>query len=169
MSTKKRQHQQLKSITLTVTNPEPSNSFVVAFPQGIPRDLDEVDIRVEQWKDGKRKKRMITGELKGVSYVGSNYEEGSSKKIVDVCKYAIGVFDEQTGEIQVTPIDHPYVMRPKIAAHSTAARTTTTMTSYERKSALTDAFGSKKKQRALRAAQSNVISTENISGELLSS
>lgn len=61
------------------------------------------------------------------------------------------------------PTDHPYTLRPNIGIQSTR-RNQSNLSNYERKQSLTEAFGSKKKQRAQRAASSNIISSENISG-----
>jgi len=67
------------------------------------------------------------------------------------------------GVLEVLPTDHAYALRPSIDIQSTR-QAPSGLSNYERKQSLTEAFGSKKKQRALRAASSNVISAERISG-----
>eukprot|EP00602_Paraphysomonas_sp_CaronLab_P006161 CAMPEP_0185021998 /NCGR_PEP_ID=MMETSP1103-20130426/4715_1 /TAXON_ID=36769 /ORGANISM="Paraphysomonas bandaiensis, Strain Caron Lab Isolate" /LENGTH=337 /DNA_ID=CAMNT_0027553851 /DNA_START=109 /DNA_END=1122 /DNA_ORIENTATION=- len=48
--------------------------------------------------------------------------------------------------------------------HSILDAQSSDLTNYERKQSLTEAFGSKKKKRAMRAMESNTISAENITG-----
>jgi hypothetical protein len=51
-----------------------------------------------------------------------------------------------------------------LADGKTAEAESSNVPSYLRRKALTEAFGSRKKQRAVKAAESNIISIENISG-----
>ena len=148
------------SVTFKVVD-KPPQTALVSFPQGIPWNIEEMTVSVRQSMKKKRKRQVI-GSLNGVEYIGNNFKEGESSKN-NVSRYAIGLLDQKTGEIEIVPIDHPFALRPQLQVASTG-RETSNMSNYDRKLSLTETFGSKKKQRAQRAAASNIIKTENISG-----
>lgn len=149
------------SISFRVLDDSPQTALV-SFPQGIPWNLEEMTVSIREKPSKKKRKRAVIGSLNGVEYIGNNFNEGESYKS-DVSRYAIGLLDEQSGKMEVVPIDHPYVLRPQLHVAS-SGRETSIMSNYDRKLSLTESFGSKKKQRAQRAAASNIIKTENISG-----
>ena len=137
---------------------EKPRTALVSFPQGIPWNVEEMQVSVQERASKKKRKRKVTASLNGFEFIGSDAHK------YDASKYAIGVLDESTGVVEVVPVDHPYILRPQVRLQSGIRRESSGLTNYERKQSLTEAFGSKKKQRAQRAMASNVISTENISG-----
>ena len=75
----------------------------------------------------------------------------------------MGVLDRRSGTMQLTAAEHIFVMKPQLVSKNDVVRNSA-MWNFDRKASLTEEFGSKKKKRAVRAAQSNIISSENISG-----
>ena len=136
-----------------------ARTALVCFPQGVSWDLEEMQVGVRERQSKRKRKRKVVASLNGVQF-----DSGSDSQKNDVSRYAIGVVNEKTGEVEVFPVDHPYVLRPQVHVQSGMRRESSALSNYERKQSLTEAFGSKKKQRAQRAMASNVISTENISG-----
>lgn len=132
---------------------------ILSFPQGVPNK--PMDLTVGK----KKKKRMIISDMDGVSFKG--YDFGDYSRDNDSCSYVIGVLDENSQEIRlITKEEHAFVMKSELYSHRSvvASKSLSNLTSMERKQSLTEEFGSRKKKRALQAAQSNVISSENISG-----
>ncbi len=134
--------------------------LIVSFPQGIPQNIEDMQINASQ-KSGKSVKTQITSKLNGVAFKGANFGELAGGK--DGFKYAIAIHNTKNKQIRVIPTDHIYVLKPHLLVSEAPTRQSS-MTYQERKQSLTEEFGSRKKKRALQAAQSNVISTENISG-----
>ena len=147
------------STTIKVNDSTPQ-SLLISFPQGIPWNLEDSMISMKE--NSLKRKRMVVASLNDIEYSGCNFGEDSFKN--DVCKYVIGVLDEKSGKLEIIPMDHPYSLRPNIKIASNIRTQSTTLSNYERKQSLTDAFGSKKKKRAQKSVASNTILTENISG-----
>ena len=91
----------------------------------------------------------------------------------DTSQFAIVVYNEQTKKFKMHVTDHVYALRsaPGDETHNNSSSSSgfenskdSTLTAPERRKSLIEEFGSKKKKRALRAAASNTISAENISG-----
>ena len=141
---------------------------LLAFHQGMNGDINEndgINVTYEQKGSGKKRKRIVTGiSNDGMTYKGTDFGEDSLK--MNSHNYAIGMLDETTGELMIVPADHVFVMNPSLETKKVEHidETNLTKSSYERKQSLAEAFGSKKKQRAIEAAQSNIISSENIAG-----
>jgi hypothetical protein len=74
------------------------------------------------------------------------------------------VYDEGTGVVELHCVGHAFTMEQQGQEDDEvpAALSAASMTAMERRQSLTDTFGSKKKKRALRAAESNIISSQNI-------
>jgi hypothetical protein len=133
---------------------------LLSFPQGVPVDHADMTVNVVQKGTGKRRKLNVSSELNGVTFTTTE-ADASSKN--DFYKFAVGILDESTGVMTLHAADHAFVMRPVVVGREDKLRTSAT--SYEAKrESLTQEFGSRKKKRALAAAQSNTISAENISG-----
>ena len=150
------------SVKIKVVEPtEKDTPMLLSFPHGIPPNADNMAVDVYQRGKAKRKKRVVEGVLESILFQGSNI--GGQSEANDLCKFAVAELDESTGELKVVEANHAYVMHP---IHEDKGRfeSQSNMTNYERKVSLTEAFGSRKKQRAMRAAASNTISSENISG-----
>lgn len=81
------------------------------------------------------------------------------------------MYNEQTKKFKMHVTDHVYALRsaPADETHNNSSSgfensKDSIRSAPERRKSLIEEFGSKKKKRALRAAASNTISAENISG-----
>jgi hypothetical protein len=153
-------------ITTKLEQPDDGDADVgyprlVSFPQGLPRDADQLDIELYKKGAGKKRKRLLITEAGSIEYRGVDFGEGSMK--TDLCKFAVGVLDKASMQMRVYPADHIFVMKQQFKTNENLQKLST-LTYMERRQSLTEEFGSRKKKRALSAAQSNQISAENISG-----
>lgn len=149
------------SVTLRVLEGNLTVPCLVNFPQGIPNnDSDDLQITISQKKGNKKIKNIVSTNVNGIVYQGSDFDENSNTK--NSYKYLIGIMNNDN-EMNLTEVNHIYVMKPILKATSNIPRLSV-MSNYDRKQSLTEEFGSKKKKRALKAAQSNIILTENIVG-----
>ena len=139
--------------------PDTSFPHLLSFPHGVPSNCENMALQILSKGEGKKRKMSVQGTLNGAVFHGSDFGEDSWKK--DSCKYAIGVLNETTNSIRLMPADHAFVMKLMLS-NELAPENDASMTYIQRRQSLTDAFGSKKKKRALLAAQSNYISSENI-------
>jgi hypothetical protein len=152
-----------KKINTIVRNDDFGNApLLVAFPQGVPDDTDDMQVIYGQKGEDRKRKQIVSADLNGMKYKGNDYQGENAKKF-DSCKFAIGVLPEGSKDMMIYRADHIFVMKPQFANAAVPIRNTS-MSNAERKQSLTEEFGSKKKKRALKAAQSNTISSENISG-----
>jgi hypothetical protein len=151
-----------KEIRTVVRNDDDGEvPLLVAFPQGVPDDTDDMQVIYGQKGEGKKRKQIVSADFNGMKFKGSDTGDYSSK--LDNCKFAIGVLPEGSKDMMIYRADHIFVMKPQFVNAAIPIRNTS-MSNAERKQSLTEEFGSKKKKRALKAAQSNTISSENISG-----
>ena len=140
--------------------------ILVSFPQGIPNDCEDLMLtagikQTNTSNNNSTRKMMIIGE--GMNSI--TYKSENSSSIPDVSKYAIGVIDQKTGKMTIIQTDQVFTMRPQFKISESNKRPrNSSMNNSERRQSLTEEFGSRKKKRALHAAQSNTISIENISG-----
>ena len=152
----------IKRLTLKVaSNDDGSIPLLTAFPQGVPFDADDMQVIFGQKGDGRKRKQVLIGDLNGVKYRGDDFGDNSRKN--DNNRFAVGYLPEGSKEMTIFQAEHIFVMKPKFDNVVVPARYTS-MTNAERKQSLTEEFGSRKKKRALKAAQSNTISSENIAG-----
>ena len=152
----------MKRLTLKVaSNDDGSIPLLTAFPQGVPFDADDMQVIFGQKGDGRKRKQVLIGDLNGVKYRGDDFGDNSRKN--DNNRFAVGYLPEGSKEMTIFQAEHIFVMKPKFDNVVVPARYTS-MTNAERKQSLTEEFGSRKKKRALKAAQSNTISSENIAG-----
>jgi len=137
---------------------------LVSFHQGISEEANNsIKMSVYQKGDGKKRKRILRGETDEMSYQGCDFGDESMKN--NCSAYAIGVVDETTGALTVVPADHIFVMKPEVSNKVANEGVHKSKEShFARKQELAEAFGSSKKQRAIVAAQSNIISVDNIAG-----
>ncbi len=134
---------------------------VIAFPNDMP--LGALDLTVGCKGTGKKRKRQIVSNVNGVIFKGCDYGTASSHKN-DMCKFAVGKVDSTTGKMTIYPTNHVFVMRPELAKESLEPAKHSGLSLNERRTALTEEFGSRKKKRALQQAESNKIVDDNISG-----
>ena len=112
---------------------------------------------------GKRKQTCVETDMNGFIVRGKNFDDKTGDIYNnDTCYFAVGSLNEDSGEMTLRVTDHAFVMKPEIESNNAISRTFASY--YERKQVLTEEFGSKKKKRAMQAAQSNHISEENIAG-----
>ena len=135
--------------------------LLVAFPQGVPGDGDDMQIIFGQKGEGKKRKHLVLADLNGTKYKGDDVGDNSRKN--DSCKFAVGFLPQGSKEMTIFQSDHIFVMKPQFENTRVPVRSLS-MTNAERRQSLTEEFGSRKKKRALKAAQSNIISSENIAG-----
>jgi hypothetical protein len=138
---------------------------ILSYPQGLPLNSEDMQILTGMKGDGKTAKMIVLSEggSKTVRYKGTNFGDSSLGK--DCCKFAIGVRNKVTGALKIIKTDHIFPMKPCVdSENSKKVARQSSMSWQERRSGLTEEFGSKKKKRAFQAAKSNTISAENISG-----
>lgn len=135
---------------------------LLSFPAGVPNDASSADLMLWRKKSSSKVKQTLACDAEGVLYRGSDYG-ASNGASADAYNYAVGVYDKTNHTMTLVPAHHPFAMNrvPTIEANSSAV---SDMTAWERRAALTEEFGSRKRKRAARAAESNIISIENISG-----
>lgn len=145
-----------------------SSPKLVSFPVGVPPNVESMDLTVEEAGSKKKRKVHIIGEANGVQYFGADYDGGNEENKaakLNMYTYAVGILDEKRNEVTLHPESRIFPLRPYFARKHTPVTNNSSDLSYnERKQSLAAQFGSAKKQRALRAAQSNIIMEENISG-----
>ena len=148
-------------VTLNVVEDDAHDGIpLLSFPQGIPSNANEMTITMFQQGENKKRKREVVGHLHDLKYMGKDYKQYSAKH--DTCHYAIGIIDEKTHVMNVYAATHPYIMQPVFEDRKSELKQDATYS--ERLRASTEAFGSKKKKKALKAYDSNQISAENIVG-----
>jgi hypothetical protein len=136
--------------------------LIASFPLGVPNESNDMSLSVGQKQSGRSTKTSVITNLNGIKYKGTNYGEFNDKK--DSCRFAVGIYNEQTGKFKITKTDHVFVMKPVFSHKTMNPERNSTMSFMERKNSLTAEFGSRKKKRKMQAALSNKISAENISG-----
>jgi hypothetical protein len=154
-----------QNIKLKVLEKQNDQPILVSFPTGVPPSSEGMVVTSVSKGSGKKRKTIIDGQLNDISYHGCDF--GSNHSLSnDLCQFAVGILDEKTNEMTIIPANHAYVMSSSIGQLEEDDGKVSQMTYNERRQSLTDAFGSKKKKRAMKAAESNTISSENISGAL---
>lgn len=149
-----------KKVKLEIENEVDDFPKIVSFPQGVPENVEEMQINVAQKPSSKKVRTIVTSKANGIMYKGSDF--GDAVRL-DGCKYAIGILDTKTNKMRLVSAHHIFGLEPQFESLSAPIRQST-MTYGERKKSLTEEFGSSKKKRAMKAAASNVISAENIAG-----
>jgi hypothetical protein len=136
---------------------------LLSFPFGVPQSSDEIQLQAFEKNTSKKRKYILESDsAAGVNFQGSNY--GVNNMSNDCTGFSIGVYDEGTGVVELHCVGHAFTMEQQGQEDDEvpAALSAASMTAMERRQSLTDTFGSKKKKRALRAAESNIISSQNI-------
>lgn len=139
-----------------------SQPKLLSFPSGVPQDTESAELFVWRKKSGSKVKQTLTCESDGIIYRGTDFGSGSGAS-ADAFNYAIGVYDKNSHSMTLVPAHHPFSMS-RLPLKDTSSDAVSSMTAWERRSALTEEFGSRKRKRAAKAAESNIISIENISG-----
>jgi hypothetical protein len=139
----------------------------LSFPLGVPGDVDDMELLAQARQTTGKKKRKQQYRVRGIlatsgytlEFAADDFQDGA-----DLCRFAVGVVEAGSAEMTVHKADHIFLMRPKLGQFAEAPEATGEMSYADRKKSITEEFGSRKKKRALKAAESNRISTENIAG-----
>lgn len=137
--------------------------LLVSFPGGCFIEHTDI-VEINRWQKkstGSKLRQIVSFETNGIEYRGSDFGPGGVSS--DLCQYAICSYKKDSKKLLVLPVQHPYAMY-KVSQDNLNVETTVTLSSATKRKALTEAFGSNKKKRAVRAQESNVISAESISG-----
>ncbi len=150
-------------VTVSLEDGESQDSYprILSFPGGAPETT--LSLTVGSKGTGRKRKRQIVTEVGGMPYKGVDYGSTHTHKN-DLCKFAVCKVDKETGKMVVYPSPHLYVMRPQSNKPSLEPPTHSGLSLEQRRNALTEDFGSRKKKRALAQAESNKIVDENITG-----
>lgn len=100
--------------------------------------------------------------MNGLKFEGFDY--GNHNPSYDLNSYAVGIYDEKRNSITLQPVHHIFAMNVIHANRDNIPQMNTSLSNYDRKHDLTEAFGSKKKKRAMKQQESNTISSESITG-----
>lgn len=107
---------------------------------------------------GKKRKYILSSNCHGLPFEAQDY---SSQNL---CKYALGFYDENKKELELLPANHIFIMEKLQDTSGVDVNDILSPLSHQqRKANLTEAFGSKKKKRAMKAIESNTISADSIS------
>mmetsp|Transcript_2689 Transcript_2689/g.3684 ORF Transcript_2689/g.3684 Transcript_2689/m.3684 type:complete len:199 (+) Transcript_2689:1-597(+) len=136
--------------------------IIVSFPQGVPPDTEDLCIEVRRQERGKYSKQVVSVTGPEVRLSACDFGEFSREK--NTSNFAIGVWDEKTGQLSLHPTDHVYALRTVYLEENSISELSKPENAIIRRKTLTTEFGSKKKKRAMQAAESNTILVENISG-----
>jgi hypothetical protein len=134
---------------------------LLSFPFGVPA-ASSIPLQAFEKSTNKKRKYKLESEFSGIKFQGCNF--GVHNVGNDLTSFSIGVYDEKTGVMELHSVGHTFAMEQQVDenAEVPAALSAASMTAMERRQSLTDTFGSKKKKRALKAAESNIISSQNI-------
>jgi hypothetical protein len=100
--------------------------------------------------------------MNGLKFEACDY--GNHNASYDLNRYAIGIYDEKKNSIVLQPVHHIFAMNIVHANQDIVPEMKSSLSNYDRKHDLTEAFGSKKKKRAMKQQESNTISSESITG-----
>ena len=152
-----------KTLFEVLHNDDNLTPMLVSFPGGcFVESTDTVEIsRWQKKSSGTKLRQILSFEMNGIEYRGSDFGLGGASS--DLCQYAVCAYKKASKKIFVLPVQHPYAMY-KVSQDNLNIETSVTLSSATKRKALTEAFGSSKKKRAVRAQESNVISAESISG-----
>ncbi|XP_033743791.1 DNA-directed RNA polymerase I subunit RPA49-like [Pecten maximus] len=98
---------------------------------------------------GKRKKQLLVAETEQMAYVGQNFGV-SADRSQNFCKYYVGVRNKDTGKMTICDAEI-FNMLPKIPGDDPeeSQKEDLSRSFLEKNDFLTEAFGSKKKQKAM--------------------
>lgn len=137
---------------------------LLSFPLGAPPGLADMRLTLRERGAGRKRRRKAEGLLGEVRFVGADHllqGPGSGKRHADLCHFAVGVLHDGADSMALHPVAHALVMQPCFAAQTQAEEA---LSYRDRVRMSTEAFGSKKKRKALKDADSNRISADNILG-----
>jgi hypothetical protein len=100
--------------------------------------------------------------MNSLKFEGCDY--GDQNPSYDLNSYAIGIYDEAKKSITLQPIHHLFALNVVHENRDIIPEMNSSLSNYDRKHDLTEAFGSKKKKRAMKQQESNTISSDSITG-----
>ena len=134
-------------------------SALVSFPGGVPQTCLTSSMRLHAFgkSSGKKRKIVVDGDAAGIKF------RGTCNSSNDLGGISLGLLDEVTGILDLQPLDETFIMQQLTSCNDNPPSfAATCLNTMERRQSVTDTFGSKKKKRAMRSAESNVISAQNI-------
>ncbi|CAM9492456.1 unnamed protein product, partial [Discosporangium mesarthrocarpum] len=140
--------------------------LLVSFAnQTVPPDVDEIRFAIHGGNDASNlNQKIVMGEGSRMDYWGVNFGPGS--EVHDLCSYMVGVHDEESGEITLHQVGHAFTLRQSVAGkeESVEANAMNGVDWKQRKDALVEQFGSKKKKRVIKARDANIIQADSVVG-----
>jgi hypothetical protein len=151
---------------------------VASFPGGVPSQFQSMELKSLVKGPEKKRKYHLEGKTSGMaitnhflSFLGEmnslkfeGYDYGDQNPSYDLNSYAIGIYDEQKKSITIQPIHHIFALNVVHENRDIVPEMNSSLSNYDRKHDLTEAFGSKKKKRAMKQQESNTISSDSITG-----
>ena len=105
---------------------------------------------------------LLLGEMLGLNFVGYDYDNHNVS--YNMNNYGVGVIDSHAQTIKLSSISHIFTMNLLNKNEDEIPDNNPLLSNYERKHNLTDVFGTKKKKRVMKQMESNIISSDNITG-----
>lgn len=111
-----------------------------------------------------KNQRVVMGEGTRMDYWGLNFGPGCESQ--DLCRFLVGVEDETTGEVTLHEVGHAYALRQSVAGREDMVEDDASAGQdwKQRRDALVNQFGSKKKKATIRARDANVIKADKVVG-----
>jgi len=153
----------------TISSVEPFGKTklpVVSFPfHGGIKENELNDLDFEMSENKKEKKLYIEGETDLISFEGKDYEEGN--KLNDTSKLLVAIVNHNNKNIQIYDSGHVFSLRSTAVSASEnrkdpKKREHENLGYFDSKKLLVDSFGSKKKQKLLKAMTANRIDVNSI-------
>ncbi|CAM9902299.1 unnamed protein product [Ectocarpus sp. 12 AP-2014] len=140
--------------------------ILVSFAnQTVPEDMGAVEFRMHEADDEEREgEKIVMGDSGRMDYWGLNFGPGAESN--DLCRFVVGVEDEGTGELTLHEAGHAYSLRQSVGDKDDNIEDFAMegLEYKQRKDALVNQFGSKKKKAAIRSRDANVIQAGSVVG-----
>lgn len=124
----------------------------------------------------KKKQRILLTHTDKMVYQGVNFAH--HKPSLNFQNYAVGVYNKQSGKVEMHALDHIYVLQPSIQSRLTSTSTAQQedtdeeqpeaeavgVSKYDQRKALVNAFGNKASKRIVKNVEENRLNPSNIAG-----
>eukprot|EP00904_Undaria_pinnatifida_P014229 jgi/Undpi1/9937/HiC_scaffold_28.g12391.m1 len=167
---KRRSHKSSSSssteVVLRCASKDDVSPIVISFAnQTVPHDMSALKFAVHSGEDeARRGQRVVMGEGPRMDYWGLNFGPGSES--LDLCRFLVGVEDVESGEMTLHEAGHAYALRQSVGGRqdNVEDHAMDNLEWKQRRDALVNQFGSKKKKAAIRSRDANVIQAEAVVG-----
>eukprot|EP00301_Raphidiophrys_heterophryoidea_P026095 c8921_g1_i1.p1 GENE.c8921_g1_i1~~c8921_g1_i1.p1 ORF type:complete len:425 (+),score=105.61 c8921_g1_i1:37-1275(+) len=157
------------TINVDTSTPKEAAPLLASFANSRPEAVGDLggvaDMQFQLFQHSAGRKRMLVANDSAMEWQATNFGSQSSKH--NLCNYAIGVFDPETKQVKLYPVDSVYDMDQAVIGKRKKMEDGTTKKvnkSYmEQRNQLIEQFGASKAKRRVAAAQANIISSEAIS------